>query len=345
METTQSLFPLEPSGGSAVPGRSSALPGSDRGAQGELFDREVERAQDRAGGPQAVEDRQAADHATRRRARRDAFHEHRMDRRREIAEGGRGDQRPEADPVAAPATRLDPAATDSAPFLPYGSIPEPAPVTLPEGPAPAASGRPDGLVAHPLAPIGRGPAPGVTPTPAQTAAGVPAVAAGRVAAPPPTLPAAGAAPATPATRPAAAPLAPAPAASEPPLEQAPSVLHQIRVHLAAGGREATLHLLPQELGRLQVRLALREGRLQAAVRAESPETLALLELHLPELRAALAQQGLDVEGFQLDLGLEDRPDDRPSQPLPQRHERETLLTVEADRSLRAISADGIDTYA
>jgi flagellar hook-length control protein FliK len=52
-----------------------------------------------------------------------------------------------------------------------------------------------------------------------------------------------------------------------------------------------------------VRLALEHGKVAALVRAESQDTLELLERHLPELKAALADQGLAVGSFELELGL------------------------------------------
>jgi hypothetical protein len=52
---------------------------------------------------------------------------------------------------------------------------------------------------------------------------------------------------------------------------------------------------------LHVRLAVDGGRVRALVCAESSETLALLERHLPELRESLAAQGLGVDEVELEL--------------------------------------------
>ena len=104
----------------------------------------------------------------------------------------------------------------------------------------------------------------------------------------------------------------APARPERPLspEQAAQVLKQVRIGIsgANGVREATINLQPAWLGRVSIRIAVREGRALAEVRAERPEALQALEKHLPELRAALAERGFEQAEF--DLGLSDQDADR-----------------------------------
>ena len=92
---------------------------------------------------------------------------------------------------------------------------------------------------------------------------------------------------------------PAPTASD--LERAESVLRQIRVHLTPGLRQATIRLQPEELGRVTIRLRVDADGIRATVRAETPEALAVLEKHVPELRALFEQQGF--AGADIDLGL------------------------------------------
>ena len=89
-------------------------------------------------------------------------------------------------------------------------------------------------------------------------------------------------------------------------EQGAEVLKQVRMHLAPGLREATLHLQPAWLGRVTIKIAVRAGRARAELRAERVETLEALERHLPELRAALAERGFEDAELDLELGLEDR---------------------------------------
>jgi hypothetical protein len=89
-------------------------------------------------------------------------------------------------------------------------------------------------------------------------------------------------------------------------EQGAEVMRQVRMHLAPGLREATLHLQPAWLGRVTIKIAVRAGRARAELRAERVEALEALERHLPELRAALADRGFEDAELDLRLGLEAR---------------------------------------
>jgi hypothetical protein len=100
-----------------------------------------------------------------------------------------------------------------------------------------------------------------------------------------------------------APPAPAPAGPSPEeLERAETIMRQLRAAVRFGPREALLELAPRELGRIGVRLAFEDGGLVATVRAERPETLAVLEAHAPELRAWLSRDGTEVRELNLGLG-------------------------------------------
>ena len=108
------------------------------------------------------------------------------------------------------------------------------------------------------------------------------------------------------------------------IERDAAILRQLRAQLAPGRRELTMRLDPADLGRLQLRLALRSGRLTATVRAESPEALAAIERQLPELAASLESQGFEVQDFDLELAdgaltdhgpADDRPTPAPAAPL------------------------------
>jgi flagellar hook-length control protein FliK len=131
-------------------------------------------------------------------------------------------------------------------------------------------------------------------------------------------------------------------------KRAEEVLRQFRNFVQPGLSTATLQLEPRELGRLSIRLALHEGRLSAHVRAERPETLRILEQHLPELRAALAAKGIEAQSFQLELGFDSR-DARPSRPESRGRPEvgvafeTTLSRSGAAPSARAVSS--IDTWA
>jgi flagellar hook-length control protein FliK len=91
-----------------------------------------------------------------------------------------------------------------------------------------------------------------------------------------------------------------------PAEQhAADILKQLKLELAIGRREAQLQLEPAQLGRISVKLALARGRVSAEVRAESSDTLAVLQRHVPELRAMLEARGVTPESFDFQLGFQD----------------------------------------
>jgi hypothetical protein len=199
------------------------------------------------------------------------------------------------------------------------------------------------------------------PPPGTAGASSAAQAAGalRGATPAPASSTPGVTPAAPATSPSApqrgAAARPAQqAAPTPEPQRAAEVLEQIRVHVASSGRAASLQLAPDELGRISIRLALEDGTVSAVVRAESKETLALLEQHLPELRAALAASGLEAEHFDLGLGLGGReagndhptPDGAGTPPSAiQENQGPEMRRLERALERRLVSETGVDTWA
>lgn len=88
------------------------------------------------------------------------------------------------------------------------------------------------------------------------------------------------------------------------MDREASILRQIKASLKPGGRELSIRLSPAALGRVDMTLAMREGRLTATVRTESAEAHEAIERQLPELRAALENQGIEVMSFELELTAE-----------------------------------------
>jgi len=66
-------------------------------------------------------------------------------------------------------------------------------------------------------------------------------------------------------------------------------------------RAVSIQLAPADLGRLSIRLGIAEDEIHAVIRAQSEETLAILERHLPELEAALGDQGFEGASFEFVL--------------------------------------------
>jgi len=148
---------------------------------------------------------------------------------------------------------------------------------------------------------------------------------------------------------------PPPSPSDRPLppERAADVLRQVRMHLSPGLREATLRLQPAWLGRITIRIAVRDGRTAAELRAENKSTLEALERHVPELRAALEQQGFAAGELELHLGLEGgAAEDRREFSAHQGAGRTVTITTperdtspQLERIIRPLSESGVDTYA
>jgi len=287
--------------------RSPLHPSSAERAS-DLFEDEMERAVERDGGREMEEQRLSSfrqAHRDERHAGFERYHEH-----------DRGPQSPRSE--ATPAATSTPGATDqplsqqpalSPPTTPSqvgaGGAPLPGPTTPPtpvvgSAPAPSASAPPPpsasvlasppglaaGVAMSPTVPAGApaGPAPGADPSAGAILGGAERARTASASASAPTRP--------------AEPPAPDPAL----VEQAAEVLRQLRAHLAPGAQRILVHLSPPELGRIAIEMAQKKGRITALVRAESPETLELLQRQAPELRAMLATEGIDAERFELQLG-------------------------------------------
>lgn len=73
--------------------------------------------------------------------------------------------------------------------------------------------------------------------------------------------------------------------------------------LQDGSRQMTLHLDPAELGQLTLVLSVKGGEVRALIRAENPETTALLSEQMQQLRQTLEEQGLKVAQLDVETQL------------------------------------------
>ena len=134
-------------------------------------------------------------------------------------------------------------------------------------------------------------------------------------------------------------------------ERASAVLRQLRVNMNPALRSATVQLAPADLGRLSIKLRVQDGRVHAEVRAESAETLSILERHIPELQASLASSGLEAESFDLSLGMGDEGSGASGgaaaqQQAPTPGDSSGDITIEPELLARAVARrSGLDTYA
>jgi hypothetical protein len=134
---------------------------------------------------------------------------------------------------------------------------------------------------------------------------------------------------------AKAPEAPAPT---PERDQASDVLRQVRLQLFPEARTATVHLKPTELGRVSIKIVVDGDEVQAIVRAESPEALAALEQHMPELQASLGDRGFADAELDLALGFEGENEEHLN--------GERVVEPSPDQIHRLFAnAEGVDFYA
>jgi flagellar hook-length control protein FliK len=80
------------------------------------------------------------------------------------------------------------------------------------------------------------------------------------------------------------------------------VAGEINGHIRIGKQEAIMQLDPPELGKLRIDLHLDGDRLEARILAETPESRALIETHLPELRRILGENRVELVDVRIDSG-------------------------------------------
>ncbi|MFT5048712.1 MAG: flagellar hook-length control protein FliK [Chlamydiales bacterium] len=136
------------------------------------------------------------------------------------------------------------------------------------------------------------------------------------------------------------------------IERAERVLSQVRLQLRPDMRQATLELRPASLGHIRIQLEVKEGEVTAIIRADRPETLSILERHLPELRSMFQQSGVDVADLDLGLGTEADAEAEPgdTQNGQRGSSNDAAPAMEIDQPLESALATrigelGVDTYA
>lgn len=136
------------------------------------------------------------------------------------------------------------------------------------------------------------------------------------------------------------------------LEQAREILDQVKVKISAGMQRATIELAPANLGRIGIKLEMRDNALVAVIRADKPEALAALEENLPELKAMLEESGITPGEFDLGLGLDkdssdETPEDRNIIPSVAAHagETDTQPQLRSNALAQAMARGGIDLIA
>jgi flagellar hook-length control protein FliK len=108
-----------------------------------------------------------------------------------------------------------------------------------------------------------------------------------------------------ADKPAQAQAAQAPRAPRVPLQQ--QVMEQINVHIDKAVKDGVdtvkIQLKPLDLGKIEIKLEMVDGRVSATVTADKPETLALLQRDSKGLEKALEDAGLKPDGYGTSFNL------------------------------------------
>jgi flagellar hook-length control protein FliK len=119
-----------------------------------------------------------------------------------------------------------------------------------------------------------------------------------------------------------------------------------------GGGELRLRLSPAELGSLRLEVRVQEGVLTARVEAETPAARTVLIENLPALRERLAEQGVRIERFDVDL-MQHSPGGTPdhsrqkrepdvTSPIPNHERIRTRPLVAEGVAPRAVMASDLD---
>lgn len=87
----------------------------------------------------------------------------------------------------------------------------------------------------------------------------------------------------------------------------PKVIERMLWMIQGGEQKGRIHISPPELGRLDIDLVIKQGHLQAQLRAENPHVKELLDANLGQLKQQLADSGLVIDRFDVMIGLEQNP--------------------------------------
>ena len=81
----------------------------------------------------------------------------------------------------------------------------------------------------------------------------------------------------------------------------PQVIRSLATLVREGGAEMRLQLKPADLGEIELRVRTAEGIVRGEMMVQHPEIKQLLEHQVDRLKSALAAQGLELEGFDVNV--------------------------------------------
>ncbi len=82
----------------------------------------------------------------------------------------------------------------------------------------------------------------------------------------------------------------------------PQVIRSLVSLVRQGGAEMRLKLQPGDLGEIELRVRTMEAAVRGEMIVQNPEVKQLLDHHMGRLRAALAEEGLELQEFSVDVG-------------------------------------------
>jgi len=86
----------------------------------------------------------------------------------------------------------------------------------------------------------------------------------------------------------------------------PQVVRGIATLIRNGGAEMRLQLKPVDLGEIELRVRTAEGVVRGEMMVQNPEVKQLLDDQIDRLRTALASQGLELDGFDVNVDRDPR---------------------------------------
>jgi hypothetical protein len=98
------------------------------------------------------------------------------------------------------------------------------------------------------------------------------------------------------------------------------IVQSLRLQITSGGGEARVHLRPEYLGALTVRVLVEDGVVSARLEAERPAVREWIERHEVSLRQALGEHGLTLDALNVsDHGSDDTLDRGDGEPTSDSH--------------------------
>ena len=85
------------------------------------------------------------------------------------------------------------------------------------------------------------------------------------------------------------------------------LIDKAKLTLSNGKNEMEMHLKPEHLGKISMKIVSENGTVMAKILAESEQAKAIIETNMDSFKNSLESQGIKVQGFSVSLGQQDKP--------------------------------------